>query len=187
MADSPFTVEQSHGPDGYASATFSDDRAYRYGLTRTWDDERPPAVFVMLNPSTADGRKNDATITRCTRFAQREGCGGLIAVNLFALRATRPVHLREHPDPVGAWNDGFIREHCRPGRLLIAAWGVNGAYLGRDEAVLRILADAGVTVNCLGMTAGGAPRHPLYLPAYAPVERLGARPWLTGDLKGTLA
>jgi hypothetical protein len=174
------TAVTEHGGDltGAASATFSRDHAYRYALTRRWDS-RPPAVFVMLNPSTADEFRADPTVTRCVGFARRENCGGLVIVNLFALRATDPRELRGHPDPVGAGNDWFIREHCAAGRLVIAAWGAHGRLLGRDRAVLALLREARAAVLSLGVTAGGMPRHPLYLPrraqleSYAPAELPG--------------
>ena len=156
-------TEHGAGLAGAASATFSRDRAYRYALTRQWDS-RPPAVFVMLNPSTADAVRDDPTVTRCLGFARRENCGGLVIVNLFALRTTDPRELRGHPDPVGTGNDWFIREHCGAGRLVIAAWGTHGRLGGRDRAVLAMLRDARAAVRCLGVTAGGMPRHPLYLP-----------------------
>jgi hypothetical protein len=126
----------------------------------------------MLNPSTADAFRTDPTVTRCARFARRENCGGLVIVNLFALRATDPRELRRHPDPVGAGNDLFIREHCRPGRLVIAAWGAHGRARDRDRAVLAMLREARVAVHCLGVTVGGMPRHPLYLPRDAQLTGL---------------
>ncbi len=58
------------------SATFDHSRTYRYALERRWS-ETAPAVFVMLNPSTADAFADDPTIRRCLAFARREGCGGL--------------------------------------------------------------------------------------------------------------
>ena len=41
-----------------SGATFSPCRRYRYTLWRQWD-ERPPATFIMLNPSTADETRDD--------------------------------------------------------------------------------------------------------------------------------
>jgi hypothetical protein len=180
-AFAPAAVTEIGGdPAVAASATFSLDRAYRYALTRQWDSTVPPAVFVMLNPSTADAFRTDPTATRCLGFARRENCcGGLVIVNLFALCATDPRELRGHPDPVGAGNDWFIREHCAAGRLVIAAWGAHGRLRDRDRAVLAMLRDARIAVRCFGVTAGGMPRHPLYLPrgaqleSYAPAELPG--------------
>jgi hypothetical protein len=175
-APAPAVVTEHGGdPPGSASATFSADRAYRYALTRQWDGSRPPAVFVMLNPSTADAVRADPTVTRCVGFARRENCGGLVIVNLFALRATDPRELRGHPDPVGAGNDWFIREHCAAGRLVIAAWGAHGQLRSRDQVVLAMLREARAAACSLGVTAGGMPRHPLYLPRGARLESYPGR------------
>jgi hypothetical protein len=35
-------------------AKLSDCRKYRFALWRTWDESKPYAMFVGLNPSTAD-------------------------------------------------------------------------------------------------------------------------------------
>lgn len=155
-------IDRAEDFAGTASAIFSDDRTYRYALTRQWDD-RPPATFIMLNPSTADAFRADPTVTRCAAFARREQRGGLIIVNLFALRATDPRQLRKHPDPVGPENDRFIREHCQAGRLIIAAWGAHGRLQDRDQAVLSMLRETRTPAHHLGFTTGGSPRHPLYL------------------------
>jgi len=74
------------------TATFDLSRAYRYELTRTWSSA-PPWAWCMLNPSTADARADDQTITRCCRFARAGGAGGIIVVNLFAWR-DRPCRAR---------------------------------------------------------------------------------------------
>lgn len=154
------------------SATFDPARTYRYKLERHWGDAAP-AVFVMLNPSTADAFVDDPTIRRCVAFARREGCGGLVVVNLFALRATDPKALRSHPDPVGPLNDTFLSDARLLGSSVIAAWGAHGSLHGRDEAVARLL--AGRAVQCLGVTKDGHPCHPLYLPGDAPLRAYWGR------------
>jgi len=153
---------------GTATAQFSPCRTYRYVLTRTWGGG-PPAVFVMLNPSTADAMADDPTIRRCKQFARRSARGGLVVVNLFALRATDPRELRKHRDPVGEDNDWCIREYCAPGALIVAAWGAHGSLRGRDRAVAGLLRGVGADLRCLGTTAAGAPRHPLYVRGDAPL------------------
>ena len=154
---------------GYYGATLSEDRVYRYLLTRTWAPAGPVMCWIMLNPSTADAMTDDPTIRRCTRFARREDCGGIAVVNLFALRTPNPRVLPVAGDPVGPDNDLFIDEHATPGRLVVAAWGAGGTLHGRAATVTGRLTAAGVHLRCLGVTDAGQPRHPLYLRADAPL------------------
>jgi hypothetical protein len=78
------------GMDRYA--VFSPCRRYRYELGQIWAGEENVAVFVGLNPSTANEHVDDPTIRRCIRFARDWGYGGLVMLNLFALvsRGERP-------------------------------------------------------------------------------------------------
>jgi hypothetical protein len=147
---------------------------YRYLLTHRWTpptDPAPNAVFILLNPSTATATTDDPTVRRCVRFARRERCGGLVILNLFAVRATDPRALARHPDPVGAHNDLFLRlytsGHTGP---VIAGWGVHGDLGGRAATVTARLRAARVELVCLGTTTAGHPRHPLYLRADTPIR-----------------
>jgi len=146
-----------------SAATFSPCRTYRYTLRRTWDPAKPCIVFLMLNPSTADEVQNDPTVERCHRRAIRMGAGGVVVVNLFALRSTDPSALYGHPDPVGPANDASIVDECSKAGMVIAAWGTHGKHLGRAEAVLALLAAAGVKLHALAVNADGSPKHPLYI------------------------
>jgi hypothetical protein len=118
--------------------------------------------MVMLNPSTADAEKDDPTIRRCIAFAARERFGGVEILNLFAFRATAPAGLKAAADPVGPDNDLHLRDLFGRHRTILAAWGLHGAYLGRAEAIMRLAATLGARLTCLGRTAHGHPRHPLY-------------------------
>ena len=149
---------------------------YRPWLDRDWSGLSAfskRATFIMLNPSTADETRDDPTIRRCISFAKREGCDGLIVVNLYALRTTRPAHLFEHPDPVGRnlahecpgfdSNDDAISGAMAMERgPVIAAWGGN-AERGRVGEVEGIALELGRQLWCLGTTKDGSPRHPLYV------------------------
>ncbi len=144
-----------------SSAEFSTCGRYRYVLTRIWRERRPIVLFIGLNPSTADAKRDDPTIRRCIGFARRWRCGGVAIVNLFAYRATDPRDLFRVADPVGSYNDAAILAASGRADQIIAAWGRHGRYLGRDAAVLNLLDRA----DCLGRNRDGSPRHPLYLPA----------------------
>jgi hypothetical protein len=149
------------------AAGFSSCRRYRYWLTRTWDRRKGCLCWVLLNPSTADERRDDPTIRRCLGFGRSLGYGAVHVVNLFALCATRPKQLREADEPIGAENDRFIIRAARDAGRVMAAWGCHGAYRGRDQVVVALLARIGVPLACLGMTKAGRPRHPLYVPSDA--------------------
>jgi hypothetical protein len=177
-----------------ATAVFSPDRTYRYSLTRRWDNTAPLACFIMVNPSTADALTDDPTIRRCCSFARSWGAGGLLVVNLFALRATNPDELRRHPDPVGPDNDYAIRyllsaNPYRPPGWVVAAWGVHGLLDGRDEQVFALVADTPAAgLQCLGTTRDGQPRHPLYVRGGTPLAAFpeAACPTRAGTVAGSL-
>ena len=81
-------------------AVFSPCRTYRYALSRVWAADKPYALFIGLNPSTADETLDDPTIRRCIDFAKRWGYGGLVMANLFAYRATDPAVMKRAAEPV---------------------------------------------------------------------------------------
>lgn len=146
------------------SAVLSDCEAYRYSLSRIWLPGGGRALWVMLNPSTADAEQDDPTIRRCIGFSKRIGMGRLDVVNLFALRATDPAELLHHPRPIGPDNIQTIRRHLTTANVVIAAWGANPAVKKLDAPnLIRLAADSGRPVYCLGTTKSGAPRHPLYV------------------------
>jgi hypothetical protein len=138
---------------------------YRYRLWRTWDAALPRVAFVMLNPSTADHRKDDPTIRRCIGLSRAWGYGGLVVVNLFAYRTPAVAALRQVPDPIGPDNDRHVRAASRRAAAVVLAWGVHGTLHGRDQEVLRLLGRCRRPLLCLGTTRDGHPRHPLYLPS----------------------
>ena len=144
---------------------------YRYRLTREWSKDafggNKSCVFVMLNPSTADGGNDDPTIRRCVEFAQKLGYGSLDVVNLFAYRATNPqqlLALNYLQNPIGDRNQEAIETVCnaQDTGIIIAAWGAHGGHIGQDETVLGWMQRPKL-VHALGLTKYGMPRHPLYL------------------------
>lgn len=155
------------------AAVMSPCGTYRYYLERSWNDDAPAAAFVMLNPSVADAERDDPTIRRCLGYARAWGCGSLLAVNLYALRATSPRELWRAADPVGPATDAYLRAAVLVARAsggpVVAAWGAHA----RPERIAAVLALPGVApLSALAVTGAGQPRHPLYLRA-----RLTPQPW----------
>ena len=145
------------------SAIISSDGQYRYRLDREWlGDGR--AVWVMLNPSTADATLNDPTIRRCIGFTKAWGLGALTVVNVFGLRATDPKALVRHPNPVGPANDLYIEAAIAEADIVIAAWGQSWPREHRAR-VAWVGAMLNGRAHHLGLTKSGQPMHPLYRPA----------------------
>ena len=160
-------------------ARFSDDQKYRYFLSRDLGFGGDRAVmFVMLNPSTADEYRDDPTIRRCIGFAKAWGYRTLYVTNLSPLRATDPKELLatgQEPDDVRQENLVNILETALYCQVVVAAWGVHGAAEGRAGHVIQALEPL-TEVHCLGLTAAGHPKHPLYVPA-----NTGLSPYRHGD------
>jgi hypothetical protein len=139
---------------------------YRYLLWRSWDVTQPAIAFILLNPSTADGTTNDATIRRCLGFARRWGYGTVQIANLFAYRTPNPLKLRQVTDPVGRENDRYLNLVAQSSDYLVVGWGNGGQLFHRDEKVLKTWISAQVSpqrLYCLGYTQKGCPYHPLYV------------------------
>jgi hypothetical protein len=174
-----------------SGANISACGAYRYSLYREWRGNHDPknwrwlgavdgkgtplgmpkaCVFIMLNPSTADGQDDDPTIRRCVGFAKSWYYERLVVLNLFAYRATHPkqlLALNDRDNPVGIHNSDAFERIMPDAGIIIAAWGAHGNHLGQDETVLGWIDDKISLVHALGVTKEGHPRHPLYLPSSA--------------------
>ena len=168
------------------TADISTCRRYRYRLGRKWG-EGPTAVFVMLNPSTADAEQDDPTVRRCIGFAKAFGCGQLQVVNIFAWRTTLPLELRGRlrsgEDIVGPENPAQLVAARAVGDPVIAAWGTNVEGLARENTLVREWIDTqraafeGVGAIALRLTKGGHPAHPCRLP-----NAITPRELATGDV-----
>ena len=146
-----------------SGAAFSACRRWRYLLWRRWDETKPIANFLMLNPSTADEVKLDPSCTRARIYAERWGYGALIVTNLFGWRATDPAEMKAARDPVGRGNDRAILAAAREAAIVVCAWGNHGAHRNRSSEVRKLLGRT--RLHILRMNDSGEPAHPLYLPA----------------------
>lgn len=143
-------------------AVLSKCRTWRYALIRYWENG-PEVMFIGLNPSIADGTIDDPTTRRCIGYAKKWGFSGVVLVNLFAYRATKPGDMKKAIDPIGPGNNSKILFHAHESHLIVCAWGSHGSYLGRDREVVELLKKQDLDLTCLALTKDGQPRHPLYL------------------------
>ena len=166
--------------DPPSDAGFSSDGHYRWWLRRRWSGGSGTLVFIGLNPSAADGRRDDPTLRRLIGFGRGWGYNELVVLNLFARISPSPAVLRRVKDPIGVSNDLELKGWC--GRWasqssidLWCGWGGSGACRGRDQQVLAWLDcfweqrqrrhPSASPPFCIGLTRTGQPRHPLYASA----------------------
>ena len=174
-----------------SEASISSDGCYRWWLRRGLGAGEGCLLFIGLNPSRADGQRDDPTLRRLIGFTREWGYRELVVLNLFARISPSPAALLRVKDPIGVRNDYFLMRWLNhwslmPGVDLWCGWGVNGARLDRAQAVLdgiqKLLAERKRSVPdsphplMLGLTASGQPRHPLYAP-----RRAGLHPFLWAD------
>lgn len=140
-------------------AEISECGKYRYRLWRKWDNSKPLVLFIMLNPSTADGADDDPTIRRCIGFARSWCYGGILVGNIFPYRATNPKELNkpgilDFQPSHRNWKT--VMEMTDEAEITVLAFGVPP----RDTPEwLRWLKNP----YYLKATKAGFPSHPLYL------------------------
>lgn len=142
------------------------DGIYRWELRRAWGPG-PAIMWCGLNPSTADGTRDDPTMLREIGFSYRWGFGSLVKVNIYPFISSSPAAMRE-------W-----LKTAEPGVLLsnalriadliptcdahVAAWGkIEPAETVEFVSRLALDAASGFTKwKCLGTNSDGTPRHTL--------------------------
>lgn len=139
---------------------------YRWWLFRCWDNHLPLIIWIMMNPSTADHRKNDPTILKVIRYSTKWGYGAVLVLNIYAFRSSRPENLPQvMKDAVGWRNDWWIRTMFTFAKKMkvpvVCAWGVK--HGDRGCQVRRIAADIGLRLQCLEVALNGEPKHPRFL------------------------
>ena len=160
--------------DVVKKAYISDDQTRRYILWRTWGSG-PIAIFVLLNPSTADAEVDDPTTRKCMAYARRWGMSGIAIVNMFSRRATDPKALMDGK-PVGGttadWNLSWweLRKHTqKDGNIVVCGWGSHPLVPYFQHGLIDLILALGFTPMALRVNKDGTPGHPLYLKGTAPL------------------
>lgn len=163
---------------------------YRWTLRRAWG-AGPCILWCGLNPSSADGRRDDPTMLREIGFSYRWGFGSLVKVNVYPFISSTPDKMQDWRKTWdwktyeangmmpwgmdnGSWsafhhNLGVIGELVQEDTVCVAAWGN-----GLDEADLDQLTLGArrrrtpedvegepIRWQCLGTNADGSPKHTL--------------------------
>ena len=116
--------------DLMTGAKFSEDGRYRYALWRFWnyqaarDGEARSVMFIMANPSIAGQFRDDPTIIKCAKYAQRWGYDGIYIGNIYAIVATHYFPWKQSEEEAkGKFCDYWLEIMRNSSALHIAAWG----------------------------------------------------------------
>lgn len=149
-------------------ADFSNDGLYRYKLWRIWDDSKPKAMVIGLNPSNANADKDDPTISILKRMLSILGYGGFYMMNCFAYITSKPELLKHDPVADG-FNNHLLTVTAGICDDIIFAYGGFKVIkkMGRDKELMEMFP----TAKCFAKSKDGSPIHPL-----AMQERNGRNP-----------
>jgi hypothetical protein len=155
-----FKRENSGGGTAH-EYVYSQDMAKRYAYSQTWDASKPKVLWVMLNPGTGETEKRRRnTLERCKLWSSEWGFGGLFIGNVFATRTKSAKELITRGKETDQQNEAALRLLKATAAETVVAWGSKGSRQDRARLLAPLLEGA----VCLGFTASGEPRHPLYVP-----------------------
>lgn len=164
MADIPF----------FTFADISSCGHYRWMLGRAFDRPGQTALWIGVNPSTADEAQDDQSIRKLYGFGERLGINKWLVGNLFAYRATDVNELARVSNPVGKRCDEFLEGMAQQADIVIAGWGridkVPQPLRYRVDEVAALVRRRGKELWCWGICQDGSPRHPLMVPYSQPLE-----------------
>lgn len=124
----------------------------------------PSAKDDHVRGAQPNHRRRGATrsnVAAMCRLARREGYGGMVILNLYAFPTKDPKVMMSATDPAGPDNDRVLADVTG---AVIAGWGTN-ADPARVTRALALLPQ----LHALGVTKDGHSRHPLCVPADAPL------------------
>lgn len=155
------------------SAQISPCEQYRWSLSRVWGDDGGRMVcWLMLNPSTADAEIDDPTVKRCIHFSKSWGYDGLVIVNIFPFRSSRPDECkrwiaRENQgarDVIHHKNRPLVVETAKASSMVVAAYGAGDWYQNEAANLLEDITcnrESWPDIYCLGTNKRGRPLHPM--------------------------
>ena len=136
----------------------------RYSLWRIWNENLPKVLYVMLNPSLADGSKDDRTIRKLNYFTEKFGFGGFYVGNIYPQITPYPKVLYSLNLSQSKKNCFYINSMVKKSKKTVFAWGnCKERPLWVENLVKNPL--------CFGHNKNGSPKHPLYLPKTTPLVK----------------
>ncbi len=146
---------------------------YRLWLSRHWGDpDAPYALWIGMNPSTADALVDDPTVAREVAYTRDTlKLTRYVKANMLDIRLTDSKELRK----LGAtarseMNLPTILSLAEKAERIIVCYGVLHKSLQPFAAeTVKALEGRGHKLWCLGTSQAGHPKHPLYLKKSTPL------------------
>ena len=139
-----------------SKAEFSLDGHNRYSLSRIWENKLPKVLFIMLNPSIANSKKNDPTIRKIISYSKSWGFGGVYVGNIYSNISPYPKDIRLIKFHREKKNIESIKKMKEKTELSVFAWGNNEKAPNWLKAIIK-------TPYYIELSKNGIPKHPLYL------------------------
>ena len=137
-------------------AEFSIDKKERYSLKREWDKSKNKILYIMLNPSKADDKKDDPTIRRLINFTKKFNYGGFLVGNIFTKITPNPKEI-DKSKGISGRNLEELLKLINTVDQIVYAWG-------NTIEEPQFLKELVLSPKCFGKNFNGTPKHPLYLP-----------------------
>ena len=137
-------------------AEFSIDKKERYSLKREWDKSKNKILYIMLNPSKADDKKDDPTIRRLVNFTKKFNYGGFLVGNIFTTITPNPKEI-DKSKGISGRNLEELLKLINTVDQIVYAWG-------NTNEEPQLLKELVLSPKCFGKNFNGTPKHPLYLP-----------------------
>lgn len=149
------------------SAVISSCGQYRYWLERDLQLTGDVWGILGVNPSKADGTRDDASTRKFNGFGLRNGCRRYVLANPFAYRATAVKELARVIDPMGPENNSYLLRLIEEVDVIVPCWGDRGKIPKQLWANLNhlraLVLHSGKPVKIFGLTKSCDPMHPLML------------------------
>ncbi len=137
-------------------AKFCNTKKNRYFLKREWDNSKGLLLYLMLNPSVADEKRDDPTIRRLISFTKKFNYGGFLVGNIFTTITPNPKEI-DRSKGISDKNFKELFKLINKVDQIVYAWG-------NTVEEPQLLKELVLNPKCFGKNLNGTPKHPLYLP-----------------------
>ncbi|WP_138262157.1 DUF1643 domain-containing protein [[Clostridium] hylemonae] len=130
----------------------------RERLSVYWEsDFDGKAVAIGINPSKANDKRSDNTLTKLGRFLDAFGFDEFLMLNIFESYAPHQPDINKKAKT----NFEKYKQEFEDAKAIFVVWGVKqNDYLTEKEAVLTLLEEYKNKLFCLQTPSGNKPAHP---------------------------